>query len=266
MNTRCTRAALSIAAVIALAACSDDPQLADVTTIAPPPTVAVTSAPASEASSATTTGVTEVTDPAVTSSAPATSADATVPGDPTLTGPTFSDALGVKVDTAPGVNTPGDTRQLLPEGLYVHIAWTADPNDPSVFTARDEDIEILEAYANAVAAYYLSATTDLSASTDELLRFVVDPTAMFGKAFSQAAEGNLVLDLGAGVVLRPYVVDYNGSSATVYDCYLQDEQYVLRNTTREPSSLKSTGQVATLVSINGAWKVDTAGLLGSACL
>ncbi|MEX0847846.1 MAG: hypothetical protein WD023_08700, partial [Ilumatobacteraceae bacterium] len=79
----------------------------------------------------------------VTTTVPMTTAPSLPVSD--LTGPVFSDELGVKVATAPGVNTPGDTRQLLPEGLYVHIAWTADPNDPSVFTVQPDDIPILEA-------------------------------------------------------------------------------------------------------------------------
>ena len=164
------------------------------------------------------------------------------------------------------MSTPGDTRRLLPEGLYVHIAWTADPNDPSVFTVQPDDVEILEAYANAVTTYYRSAMASRTTGDPDFNRYITDAEAMFGRAFDQAREGGYVMNLGAGVVLRPYVVDRDSSSATVYDCYLQDEQYIEEGTEREPGLLSPKGQVTTVLALGGRWIVDSAGPLGSACL
>ena len=113
----------------------------------PPPSLdSVVTAPPTTDASTTSTSATTTPDSVASTDAPTTVSPTTVAE---AGGPMFSDALGVKVDTAPGVNTAGDTRQLLPEGLYVHIAWEPDPDDPSVFTVQPDDVEILEAYANA---------------------------------------------------------------------------------------------------------------------
>ena len=180
----------------------------------------------------------------------------------------FSDTLGIKVDTAPGINTRGDTRRLLTEGLYVHIAWEADPNDHSVFTVFPDDIEILEAYANAVTAYYRAAMTTRSTDSPEFEEFLIDAEAMFGPAFAEARNSGHVLDLGAGVVLRPYVIGdrRTDSAAVVYDCYLQDDSYVLSGEDKAGGDLLPKGQIVTLAKVDGRWKVDGASAGGSACL
>lgn len=273
MNTRAPRASRAARAIatttlaIALVACSNDQELADITTIAPPVTQpTTTAAPA-------TTAATETTEPAadttVEVTAPETTAsETTAATDPGITGPMFSDALGVKVDTAPGVNTPGDTRQLLPEGLYVHIAWQADPNDPSVFTARPDDIEILEAYANASTAYYEAVISDRTTDAPEFDEFFLDGGAKYDRNFAEAREGGYIGSLGAGVVLRPYVLpdETSGQSAVVLDCYLQDEEYVLEGQPVEPGPLEPRGTIATLKSIGGRWIVDLIAEEPTACL
>ncbi|MFM6182764.1 MAG: hypothetical protein ACKPA8_14910, partial [Dolichospermum sp.] len=48
----------------------------------------------------------------------------------------------------------GDTRRLLDEGVWVHIAWEPDPTDASVFTVQPDDTPILEAYAMANEVNY----------------------------------------------------------------------------------------------------------------
>ena len=101
----------------------------------------------------------------------------------------FSDALGVKVDTAPGVNTAGDTRQLLPEGLYVHIAWEPDPNDPSVFTVQPDDVEILEAYANASLAYYRALIDHEYRRSDDFEPYMIDGRRAVSKQQFEEARG-----------------------------------------------------------------------------
>ena len=263
MSTAHARRAVAIAlAAIVAGACAGDNEVADLTTVAPPPS-ATAADTTIESTAVGTTPEPTTTEPTSTEPA-ATTAPTTEPDLPD--GPTFSDALGVRVDTAPGVHTRGDTRQLLPEGLYVHVAWEADPNDPSVFTVQPDDIEILEAYANAVATYYRAALTTLTTDDPAFADYIVDASAMFGPAFESARTKNLHLDIGAGVVLRPYVVDAQQDSATIYDCYLQDELYVSAGEPRTPSTPTPKGQVVTMILTDGHWKVTTAGLLPSACV
>ncbi len=155
---------ITLVAGFTIAACSGGNEVADLTTVPAPPATGAT--PTTERAVSTTametTSPTAAPDATDAADAPtSTDTDDEEAGSNGVTGPMFSDALGTKVENAPGVNTRGDTRQLLPEGLYVHIAWDPDPNDPSVFTVQPDDIPILEAYANAVTEFYRAATTDL---------------------------------------------------------------------------------------------------------
>ena len=174
---------LTALACALLAACSGGNEVADLTTVAPAPSSTAPAATTTEPEpSAVTTTEAVTTTPDTTAAAP----DTTV-ADDGLTGPTFSDALGVKVDGAPGVRTRGDTRQLLPEGLYVHIAWEPDPQDPSVFTVQPDDVEILEAYANAVTTYYRAAMTTLTLDDPDFERYFVDAGAKYAESLRTGA-------------------------------------------------------------------------------
>ncbi|MBI5089447.1 MAG: hypothetical protein HZB15_11485 [Actinobacteria bacterium] len=181
----------------------------------------------------------------------------------------FSDALGVKVDSAPGVHTPGDTRQLLPEGLYIHIAWQGDPNDLSVFTARDEDIPILEAYANASRTFHEAATTTVTTASPDFARYYTDAGAQYEENFSAARDGGYVGNLGDGIVLRPYLLhdETSASTAVVLDCTLDDGEFVLRNGgAPDPGPPQRKGLVATMRLVDGQWKVEATGPEPGACL
>jgi hypothetical protein len=187
---------------------------------------------------------------------------------PELTGPVFSDELGVKVASAPGVNTPGDTRQLLPEGLYVHIAWTADPADPSVFTVQPDDIPILEAYANASRVYYLAALTTLTVDPEAFAPFVVDSGAKYESDFADARSKGFRASLGSGVLLRPYVLGDRRTteSAVILDCYLEDEKYLEPGEAASLGELETKGTLATMVLVDGRWKVDVITTERNACV
>lgn len=260
-------ALIALISVFAVAACSGGNEVADLTTVAPASSstrpAATTTAPSTTEPTVVATTDAAITVPDTTDGPPATTV-----ADDGLTGPTFSDALGVKVDGAPGVATRGDTRQLLPEGLYVHIAWEPDPQDPSVFTVQPDDVEILEAYANAVTAFYRTATTDLVIDPAEFEPYMVDSGDQYNSNLAEARAGGYVGSLGAGVVLRPYVLGDRRTSteATVADCYLQDEQYVLRGDVASTGSLEPKGSIATMVKIGDTWKVDIIASESGACL
>lgn len=271
MTTRPTRARLLVALALAVAvtACSDDPELADVTTIAPPATADTTAAPTTEPAGATTeaTDTTGTTGTTVAATSPDTSASVATDAGTGPAGPMFSDALGVKVDTAPGVNTPGDTRQLLPEGLYVHIAWAADPDDPSVFTVQPDDVEILEAYANAVRTYYEASTTTLTTDSAGFDEYFADGGALFDSTF-ESNRANYRESLGSGVVLRPYIpADLHAENAvTVLDCYLEDQQWIQDGGVPVLGPLEPRGAVTSMVKAPHGWVVAAIGPEPTACL
>lgn len=257
-----------LAALVAfglLAACSGGNEVADLTTVAPAPsTTESAAAPTTTEAPAIATTDAATTVPETTEAAPVTTV--AVDG---LTGPMFSDALGVQVDDAPGVRTRGDTRQLLPEGLYVHIAWEPDPQDPSVFTVQPDDVEILEAYANAVTTYYRAALTTLTLDDPDFARYYIDAGAKYADSFGQARDGGFALSLGSGVVLRPYVLGDQRTdvSAVVLDCYLQDQAFFRpADGTPSPSDLETSPTIATMVLVDGEWKADVVSTEPSACL
>lgn len=265
MSTAHARRAVAIAlAAIVAGACAGDNEVADLTTVAPPPS-ATAADTTIESTVAGTTPEPTTTEPASTEPA-ATTAPTSEPDLPD--GPTFSDTLGVRVGTAPGVNTRGDTRQLLPEGLYVHVAWEADPNDPSVFTVQPDDIEILEAYANASLAYYRAALTTRDTSDPAFDKYMTDGGAQYDTKFSEARAGGFVGSLGNGVVLRPYVLadSLTATTATVADCYLQNEQYVIPGGEPVLGDLQPKGTVATMVRAESGWMVDVIAAEPAACL
>jgi hypothetical protein len=229
-----------------------------------PPLPSAATAP-STATPSTTVAVTAVATPDTMQ--PGT----TQPGTtfPELTGPLFSDALGVKVATAPGVNTPGDTRQLLPEGLFVHIAWTADPTDPSVFTVQPDDIPILEAYANAVTTFYSAILSTVSTEDPGFDEFYLDAGAKFDEAFTARRAAGEIGDLGQGVVLRPYVLSdqTTATSAVILDCVLDGSDYVQMSGGPDVSRpVAPNGQLATMALVNGRWVLDKAATENRACM
>ncbi len=229
-------------------------------TIVPAAPTTSTSTPATTAAATTTvqTTVAATLDPTTTAMSPTAG----------LTGPMFSDALGVKVATAPGIHTAGDTRQLLPEGLFVHLAWESDPNDFSVFSPIPEDIPILEAYTNASLAYYRAFTTTLNTEAPEFERYFVESGHNYDANFEDARQGGYLGSLGNGVTLRPYVLGDHRSynSAVVLDCYLENQSYVLNGQMAELGPLETSGTIATMVRTDGAWKVDKISTRSEACL
>lgn len=259
-----------------------DPSLTPLSS--PAPTVATTVATEPETSAAAPTNppgtpvdtTAATTDPPTTDSLP-TSTD-TTPGttgipvttDPGLTGPMFSDALGTKVDTAPGVNTPGDTRELMP-GLWVHIAWAPDPNDPSVFTVQPGDEEILEAYANAQRTYFEATTSNLDFSSEGWELYYEDGGAGYQRTFSERKARGERRDMAEGIVSRPYVLAdlQTPDSAVVADCELDGSVWRTAEGDVAPGSIEGIvrmGLVAEMVKVNGAWLLASLGDDPGACV
>lgn len=236
--------------------------------------VASTSTTTTVVATSTTSAVPSSTvDPVVSASVPPASlveADFNVGTTPNgLPGLMFSPALGVRVPTAPGVNTQGDTRQLLPEGLFVHIASSPDPNDASILNPLPQDIEILEAFANATLAYYTAFLGPLTTDAPEFATYFADSGEKYDKNFAEARAGGYVGSLGNGVVSRPYILrnDQTATSAVVLDCYLENQEYILRDggaPTLGP--LEMSGTIATMTKSSGHWQVDIITTEFAACV
>ena len=216
---------------------------------------------------------------ATTSAAPTTAFEATTTlfplfpttslgAGPEITGPMFSDSLGVKVDTAPGVHSRGDTRKLLDQGLWVHIAWEADPQDFSVYTAYPDDIEILEAYTRATLAYYRGAL-GLTPTTDpDFDLYMINGSTRFNEAFEERSAAGTILSLGSGVLLRPYVLGDQRSETTavVFDCVLLDEQEIsLASASPTLGEFRPYPVVATMIKTSDGWKIDRLGSEPGVC-
>lgn len=225
-----------------------------------------------------TTTVTTAPIETVTATAPAVplvSSSASTPEPPTAGGSAGTDDvtarldpdLGDPVSDAPGVGTRGDTRRLLDEGLWVHLAWEPDPADPAVYAALPDDVAVLEAYTRAQLAYYRAAL-GLSDSDDPTLdEYLVDGVTRFADAFATRRAAGVRLWLGTGVVLRPYVLGdrRTATSAMVLDCYLHDEQELPIGTDPSAGPLRRYGLVVTMVVVDGRWKVDRIGSEAEVC-
>ncbi len=242
---------------------------------APPPSVTVPSIPTTSDAPTAETPLETAGSPDAGGSAgaaPPNSNPSTTIAEPAAdtdrAGPRLSDGLGTPVTDAPSVRTRGDTRRLLDEGLYVHLAWEPDPADASVFTPLPDDVPILEAYANAQLAYYRAALGLTRPDDPTLDRFLVDGSTRFAPAFAARAAAGLTLRLGSGVVLRPYVLgdQRTATAAVVLDCYLHDEQEVPIGSQAVPGPLRTYGLVATMVLVAGNWKIDRTGTELGVCL
>lgn len=254
-----------VALAVGAAACSGESnQLAPVSfdSSPPPPSVTVADA-ASTTQPPPSSAATTTTFPATSTTPPPPS---TTDG---LTGPMFSDALGVKVDSAPGVRTRGDTRRLLDEGVYVHIAWEPDPTDASVFTVQPDDIAILEAYAMAQATYYRAAMGQITTDHPDFDKYIVGGGRGLNNALEDRRRRGKVLSVGSGVLLRPYVLGDNRTdkSAIILDCTLHNEQEIdLAGGNPVLADLHPQGQFAVMAKTDEGWKVERVGLEPGACL
>ena len=233
-----------------------------------PPVASDSATPPATSAPATTNAPTK---PATTSTvaAPATLITLLAPtSNPPLTGPMFSPDLGTKVDTAPGVTTRGDTRKLLDEGLWAHIPWEIDPNDLSQLSVNPEDVPIIEAYVRANIVYYRAALGQTTTDDPDFAKYSTTGGHVFDSGFNERKQRAVILSLGSGALLRPYVLGDNRTETTavIFDCELDDEQEIPIGGTPKLHPMHRDGQYATMVKVGGQWKIDKAGLMPSACL
>ena len=250
---RLSRPAL-VAACLVLAACDS--------TNSPRITAPVPTSPASVA--ATATAVTTSSAPNTSSTPIATSTVATVV-DSTATSTTGAPLVigGTVVDSAPGVNSPGEIRELMPK-MWVFIPSAPDPADIHVQPPLPEDIEIIAAYVEerTALAELITQNPVPAEPTPRLVAALRDgAVAETAGILKPAASSGFYYDLAEGVVFRPIVISdpRSDTEAFIFDCQL--DASVRRNTDGslvdgEVPGVKRFPQIARMVKVDGRWIVD----------
>lgn len=207
IDTAVRRVAVGVTALL-LVACADAAGgLATVPTVAPLATVPVTE-PAP-------------TDPPTTV-APTTTDDGVGPeatDPPGIT--TLGDGPWHRVDGAPGIDTPGLFYELMP-GLTAYLPVVEDIERGVLWTLRERDREIIEAYLQARLVYYRAVTQDPIDLDDEGWDYwyIGEGGSWYLDALRDWRATGKYADLDQGVVMRPQVVgdDRTDDTALVYEC------------------------------------------------
>jgi hypothetical protein len=246
-------------ATIALAACSGDSSSAPEVT-APPPASVVTTEPIAPSSTSVERDS--------TTSGPTTSEPGTATSPPTSsigesTDRYLPDGLGTVIDSAPGVDSPGQVIELI-DNVWFFVASETVDGDPNVIPPLPEDRDLLVAYAEAQAAYHEQASMD---------PLPVEPTVRLAAAmadggqrlsenvFAPAAAAGRHLDLGDGIVLRPVVIadPRSDTEAFIFDCQLDGTVFVNSDGTLADGQIpgvKEFPQIASVIKRDGEWIVD----------
>lgn len=249
-----------IAACLVLVACdsNNSPRITapvpTAPTIVPATTTSVTASTAPTTSSTSTSAST-----ATSTSTVATAVDSTSPsttGVPGVIG-------GTVVDSAPGVNSPGEIRELLPK-LWVFIPSAPDPADIHVQVPLPADIEIIAAYVEERTALYelITQRPNPSQPSPRLVASRRDGAQSVTEGILKPdSQSGVYYDLAEGLVLRPVVIadPRSETEAFIFDCQL--DASVRRNADGslvdgEVPGVKRFPQIARMVKVDGRWVVD----------
>jgi hypothetical protein len=135
------------------------------------------------------------------------------------------------VPSAPGIDAEGLTYRLGP-GLWVFLPLVEDHRHGVVWVFRQADSAIIEAYLRAWVTYVDHASrTPMVLDPSRWLPTITDGGASFGQVLQRAHRAGGHLEVGAGIVLRPEVIDDHRSAATarVLDCVLDGSYFVDRS-------------------------------------
>ena len=213
---------------------------------------------------ATATAVTTSSAPNTSSTPIATSTVSTVVDStaPSTTGAPLVIG-GTVVDSAPGVNSPGEIRELMPK-MWVFIPSAPDPADIHVQPPLPEDIEIIAAYVEerTALAELITQNPVPAEPTPRLVAALRDgAVAETAGILKPAASSGFYYDLAEGVVFRPIVISdpRSDTEAFIFDCQL--DASVRRNTDGslvdgEVPGVKRFPQIARMVKVDGRWIVD----------
>ena len=260
MRHRTAPAAIGL--LLALTACTSSSRTSKATVTAPVPTAPPT-VTANVATSTSTTGTPTTTATTRTVASVATTTPPTAPPSTVTTAVLLPDGIGTKVNAAPGVNTPGDIRQLIPK-MWVFIPSATDPNDNHVQPPRPGDIDIITAYIEEeTAAYALIVQRPVPTVASPRLAAAQTASAL-AKAMEyyqgRAAAGDFY-DLADGLVLRPVVIadPRSVTEAFIFDCVLDGSGWRKSDGSLakgEVAGVKRSPQIARIVKVDGRWITD----------
>jgi hypothetical protein len=172
--------------------------------------------------------------------------------------------------TAPGVHASGLTYLVRP-GLWVFLPLVEDHQHGVVWVFRQSDRAIIEAYLRAWVTYVDHASaTPMVLDPARWAPTIADGGATFGQMLQSVNRVGGHLELGAGIVLRPEVVDdhRSGSTARVLDCVLDGSYFVDRSGGLVAGSTRRvapSGWAMDLVRTDLGWKGERVGGAVEAC-
>lgn len=256
-----------VAGILGTTACggsgSSEPEVT-----APPPT-----APPTDATASTTLGTTTIASTTIGPSEESTTSttgaeNSTTSASPTTTEPDsdryLPDGVGTVVDSAPGVDSPGEVTELI-ENVWFFVPSEPVDGDANVVPPLPEDREILIAYAEAQAAYHEQASMNpVPAEPGPRLAAAIADGGqrLTENVLAPAATNGTHLDLSDGIVLRPVVIadPRSDTEAFIFDCQLDGTVFVAdvdgSLADDQVPGVKEFPQIASVVKRDGEWIVD----------
>lgn len=184
--------------------------------------------------------------------APSTTADAS---------PT--DDLGPRLDSVPGVESPGEIIELV-DMVALFIPSEVDPDDANVAPPLPEDIEIIAAYARAMKALYGQVTQNpipIEPSEAMAATFLDGGATYSENVFAPRNEaGQHLAFRGDNDVLRPVVLadPRSDDEAFIFDCAISGSNYVNADGSLvdgETPGSETAPLIIRLVRVDGGWIV-----------
>jgi hypothetical protein len=175
-----------------------------------------------------------------------------------------------RVDSAPGITTPGLVYELLPK-LWVYLPTTEDVAHGITWTLTPQDVPVIEAYLHARLVFFRAAlTSPIDTTSPEWSIWFRDGGTTLKNSLSTARAKGWTADLDQGVVLQPQVVgsDRSATSAVVFDCVLDGGVFVLPDGSLAPGSTRGVtrhGVGYRLASSGESWIVVQVGEQPDAC-
>lgn len=197
------------------------------------------------------------TEPAASSSSSPVEVSTTADGSPT-------DDLGPRLDSVPGVDSPGEIIELV-DMVALFIPSEADPADVNVAPPLPEDIEIIEAYARAMKALYGQVTQNPIPvdPSDAMATTFLDGGSKYSEnVFApRNAAGQHLAFQGDNDVLRPVVLadPRSDDEAFIFDCAISGSNYVNADGSLvegETPGSERAPLIIRLVRVDGVWVVD----------
>ncbi len=202
-----------------------------------------------------------------TTEPPATTPVATLPEGAIALSP---DGPWTLVDSAPGITTAGLVYELMP-GLWAYLPLVEDIPNGITWTLNAEDLPIIEAYLQARLVFFKALTSSpMDFSSAAWHDFYVDGGERLIAVVAPLNDAGQVLDLDAGVVLRPTVGGDGRTEgdALVLDCILNGS--VFRNSDGSLADgstpgIGRDGQGSTMHLAGETWKLDGVADARGAC-